>query len=462
MLLRTQRLLLVALALACAPSAARAESRPSAEPEPAVYLPMVGGPQQPRSYYVDCTAGNDGNSGLGQSQAWRSLAAANRARLSPGDRLLLKRGCTWEGPLNLSWRGTESQPITVDAYGSGYRPIIQNAQYNVVIGGSHLVVQNLATRGRAEGTDPNCQNQPKGWAIGFRFELGSSYNTLRDSEASGHTHGVKVTRGSHHNRIVGNVFADNTLMFILDGSNTNNDAGANGIVLEGDDNVVAHNQIFGHDACSFDYVRDGSAIEVVGGQRNTVHHNVVSNNNTFVELGDSRASDNTFAYNLVTAAVPRAQFLVTEGASGGRGPIYGTRAYNNTVYLTDPTSTGINCDGGCTGEVLRLKNNIIWSEGKIGYIDQRSDEGHNIFWRSDGQPQLFFPTPGDMAGSSKIADPRFVKGSVGGGDFRLQAGSPAIDAGVSDPLGAGYEADLGGTGLYQGAALDIGAYEYRP
>jgi hypothetical protein len=284
-------------------AAPRALPNPLAAAFPA-YLPAVINPPAPKSYYVDCIAGDDGNSGTAATAAWKSLGKAGKADLLPGERLLLKRGCVWAGPLYLSWNGTGSQPIVIDAYGSGYLPIIQNAQYNVVVRGTNMLIQNLYARGQPQSYDPNCQNQAKGWEIGFRFEPGAAYNTLRYSQATGLTHGVKVVAGAHHLTIVNNVFANNTLMYILDGSNHNNDAGANGIVLEGDDNEIAYNQIFGHDACSFDYGRDGSAIEVYGGQRNKIHHNIAWNNNTFTELGTSRSADNTFAYNLVTAGTP--------------------------------------------------------------------------------------------------------------------------------------------------------------
>ena len=199
-----------------------------------------------------------------------------------------------------------------------------------------------------------------------------------------------------------------------------------------------------------------------GGQRNNIHHNIAWNNNAFIELGQSSSADNTIAYNLVMAAIPYAMFLVTEGAEGNRGPIMRTKVHNNTVYLSDPSSIGINCDGGCTGDILTLKNNIIWSEGRIGYIDRQSDEGHNVYWKANGAPAIFFPNPGDFSPTSKIADPHFVKPSVGAGNFRLKPVSPAIDAGKIDPIHNEYATDLGETKIFQGTSVDIGAYEHQP
>ncbi|HJZ47165.1 MAG TPA: choice-of-anchor Q domain-containing protein [Roseiflexaceae bacterium] len=454
--------ILLALIGAADPLGAARRMATTLQADGALFVPLIVSPVPGTNYFVDCTGGNDANSGRATTAAWKSLEKARTAPLTPGDRLYFKRGCTWTGPLYLDWNGGTNRPIVIDAYGSGYLPIIQNAQYNVIVRGTNLLIQNLAARGTPQSYDPGCQNQPKGWQLGFRFEPGASYNTLRYSQATGLTHGVKITSGAHHITIVNNVFAGNNLMYILDASNTNNDAGANGIVVEGDDNEIAYNQISGSDACSFDYGRDGSAVEVYGGQRNRVHHNTATNNNTFTELGVSRSADNTFAYNLVMSSTPKANFLITEGASGGRGPVLRTKAYNNTVYLTDPSSIAINCDGGCATNILTLKNNIVWSEGKIGYTDRPCDEGYNLFWRTDGKPGIFFPTPSNMSSTSHIANPQFVKPSVGGGDFRLMAASPARDVGTALSVQSGFGIDLAGVTVPQGAGVDIGAYEYKP
>jgi hypothetical protein len=58
-------------------------------------------------------------------------------------------------------------------------------------------------------------------------------------------------------------------------------------------------------------------------------------------------------------------------------------------------------------------------------------------------------------------DPLFVNGTVGASeDFHLQSGSPAIDAGVSDPLNG--TTDLDGAPRVRGGGIDLGAYETTP
>ncbi len=60
-----------------------------------------------------------------------------------------------------------------------------------------------------------------------------------------------------------------------------------------------------------------------------------------------------------------------------------------------------------------------------------------------------------------MGDPGFVNAAAG--DFHLGAGSPLIDAGDPAGLGSGESAtDLAGAPRIQGAAHDVGAYEFQP
>ena len=68
-----------------------------------------------------------------------------------------------------------------------------------------------------------------------------------------------------------------------------NDSGAFGVLLNGDDNLVVGNVIVDSYARSEDYGTDGAAVEVYNGDRNRVARNVSRDNETFVELGARRA-----------------------------------------------------------------------------------------------------------------------------------------------------------------------------
>lgn len=405
----------------------------------------------PRTYHVDCWGGSDANAGTATSAAWRSLSKANAATLAPGDSLLLRRGCTWTGPLKVKWVGTALQPIRIGAYGSGDLPRIQNHYDNVDITGSHLIIENLFARADAPAYDSGCQNARAGWRVGFRFRSGAAYNTLRYSRADDLYIGAFLNSGSHHNRVLYNKFSNNNMKSWDPAS----DAGAAAIEIAGDDNEIAYNAISGSDVCSRWFGgRDGSAISVYGGQRNSIHHNDAWQNNNFLELGHSRTLDTTVAYNKVGSTLKIATFLVTRGPNDDYGPVARTRAYNNTAYLTGASAFAIVCGGGCGPGILTFKNNIVWSEDRIGYADQAFDESNNIYWKSNGAPKIYFP----ITSSSRRVDPRFV--DVTRWDFRLTAPSPAVDAGTMESVYRGFTLDFGGGAVPRGLGVDIGMDEY--
>ncbi len=406
----------------------------------------------PRTYYVDCSGGNDAYAGTATTTAWRSLVKANGATLAPGDSLLLRRGCTWTGPLKVKWVGTVIQPIRIGAYGSGELPKIQNHYDNVDITGSHLIIENLFARADAPTYDSGCQNARAGWRVGFRFRSGAAYNTLRYSRADDLYAGAFLSSGSHHNRVMYNRFSNNNMK----SADVASDAGAIGIDIAGDDNEIAYNAISGSDACSRWFGgRDGSAISIFGGQRNSIHHNDAWENNNFIEFGHSRSSDTIVAYNKVGSTLKIATFLVTRGASDYYGPVARTRAYNNTAYLTGSSAYAIQCGGGCGPGILTFKNNVVWSEDRIGYADAAFDESNNIYWKSNGAPKIYFP----ISSTSRRANPSFV--NVRTWDFRLAAGSPGIDAGTIESVNRGFTRDFGGDAVPLGAGVDIGMDEYR-
>ena len=413
-------------------------------------LGAVASPASAQTYYVDCSAGSDLSAGTSKTLAWQSVARASSAALVPGDQLLLRRGCTWQGPLEARWSGTAVAPITIDAYGHGKLPLIENAPNEVLLAGSYLTVSNVDAHTDPPAFDPTCDNRPIGIRMGFRIPSGASHDTLIGVHASGLFAGVYVERGASHNRILQSTFSDNN----MGDPNLASDAGAVGVVLLGDDNEVAYNVLSGSVMCSTFYGHDGTAVEVYGGQRNSIHHNVARQDNTFVELGNPRSQDNDIAYNLVTSTLKGSSGLVTRGAMDRYGPVFRTRFYNNTLYLTGKRAYAIECYLGCDTTILSIRDNIIWANWLTAFIDAGADEGHNIFWKTGGTPRVDFP----FSPTSLLADPMFVDPQHR--DFRLLPGSPAIDSGDGAAGAAGFGTDLAGTLVPQGGAPDIGAYEW--
>ncbi|OMD86814.1 MULTISPECIES: S-layer homology domain-containing protein [Paenibacillus] len=75
-------------------------------------------------YYVDSFAGSDNNDGKTPETAWKTFSVVNQTTFEAGDRILLKKGGIWNEQLYPKGSGTDEEPITISAYGSGSKPII--------------------------------------------------------------------------------------------------------------------------------------------------------------------------------------------------------------------------------------------------------------------------------------------------------------------------------------------------
>jgi len=405
-------------------------SEPGTSAAPPDSLPGTG-----PNYYVDDVNGNDGSSGTSETTAWRSLDRAGSFTLSPGARLLFRRGGVWAGTLKIEESGAGGLPVVIASYGSGPLPVIQGANDCIALFGSGVVITQVQAQ--------DC------WS-GVRIPAGASFNRLEGNVFAGNVAGVLVSDGASDNVIAGNTFQNNNKMSVNTPGGYD-DSGAFGVLLNGDRNDVAHNFISGSVSPSFDYGLDGAAVEVYGGQGNNIHHNVAVDNHAFSELGDPRSRDNTFAYNLVLSSLPESTFLVTRGGQDGHGPVANTRLLNNTVVMTGAGSQGFVCHGGCDSGVLMMRNNIIQAALKAGYADGAFDEDYNFY---AGGITQFSLGPHSGTGNPGFSNPA-------AGDFHLAAGSPAVDSGVD----AGYTADLEGRnvpgdGNADGIAVaDRGAFE---
>jgi len=75
------------------------------------------------TYYVACDSGNDSNGGLSELTAWNSASKVSKFNFQNGDRILFKRGCTWE---DVSIKITRS--LSFGAYGDvGSAPQLMGA-----------------------------------------------------------------------------------------------------------------------------------------------------------------------------------------------------------------------------------------------------------------------------------------------------------------------------------------------
>ena len=85
---------------------------------------VLGIPGASTVYFIDAQSGDDGNSGLAESEAWQSLEKVNGTEFGPGDRILFKAGDSWNGMLWPKGSGSIDSPIVIDQYGTGNKPLI--------------------------------------------------------------------------------------------------------------------------------------------------------------------------------------------------------------------------------------------------------------------------------------------------------------------------------------------------
>ncbi|MFZ4549831.1 MAG: fibronectin type III domain-containing protein, partial [Bacteroidales bacterium] len=79
---------------------------------------------EPVEYYIDAINGNDGNNGLAPSTAWKTLAKVNATTFGPSNKILFKAGGVWVGRLYPKGSGISGNPIIIDMYGTGNKPLI--------------------------------------------------------------------------------------------------------------------------------------------------------------------------------------------------------------------------------------------------------------------------------------------------------------------------------------------------
>ena len=116
---------------------------------PPVVIPSPGTPAaaktdrvEPRIFHISSSTGNDewtGEAGSpnGNAGPWKTFARA-AVEYIPGDKILLKRGDTWNEELRPKGNGNAGKPITIGAYGEGPPPVIDRQDFRKDLTGIRL------------------------------------------------------------------------------------------------------------------------------------------------------------------------------------------------------------------------------------------------------------------------------------------------------------------------------------
>jgi parallel beta-helix repeat protein len=213
------------------------------------------------------------------------------------------------------------------------------------------------------------------------------------------------------------------------------------------------------------YSSSGGGITLFAAGTPTIQNNIVSNNSAYSQGGGF------YIVNQSDAAI--VQNLITANTAGTGGGVYwmvpsGTRGpylINNTIYA-NPSSqgSGIFADG-FDSQAQIVNNIIVAATGQTAVMCGSFDSTVPVFHTNDVFSSSGVPYGGLCASQTGLngdisADPLFV--SPDAGNFHLQRGSPAIDAGTAggtpqtDFDGVTRPLDGNGDGV---SVIDMGIYE---
>ena len=132
------------------------------------------------AYYVDSVNGSDSNNGTSMSTPWKSLSKVNSTTFGAGDKIYLKAGSVWNSTfLYPKGSGANGNPIIIDMYGSGNKPIINCNGTNFA--GVYLENQQYIEINNLEVTNDNDStygNNNTSFYLGIGFRINRNSNTF--------------------------------------------------------------------------------------------------------------------------------------------------------------------------------------------------------------------------------------------------------------------------------------------
>ena len=415
-----------------------------------------GGP----TFYVDSAATGTGD-GSSKTDAWTTLGAITG--LAPGDTVLLKRGTSYAESLAPSASGSETSPITYDAYGVGDKPVVQPLSSGGVTASTtkydFLTFKNIDADGSLSSGNngfvigKGCTN----WVIDSCVMRNWNQNGVQISDTGGAiASGITIKNCAiHDNTLVGIYVArENNGITITKNTIYANGVGQSGNVgglhivddtgsnrpddLTVTDNVIYENKFGAYlDTLGTGAVisgntfhsntNDGMVLEWTTGA--SVHNNLSYNNDihgfAIIRLNKSCNIDNNTSYGNGQGGSSGADFSINVASptAGGvtdnnfRNNIAAGGAFNQWVVTGGYDNDQTNGDGNV------FENNLIFGSILLTGVTRTVTEFESI-------------TNGLEAGtaSGNISDnPLFVSPETD--DFRLFSNSPAVNAGADVGLG---------------------------
>ena len=398
---------------------------------------------------------------------WKEISQVNNVlpSLKPGDTVFFKRGQLFRGNINISAAGTESNPIVFTSYGLGPIPemISTGAPFFLLRGARNIKIDGFKM------IDPSISDSlhiilAK---IPYAIILKNAPNCfIKNCDISKVGIGISVEAGSDQTTIENNFIHDlrmvrNTPVAM----NSNDDYGANPMVIGSSKNTIKNNRFEECWARSYDYGFDGGAVELFGTSvnDNKVFYNTAINCNGFLEIGsqgNGSAWNNVIAYNKI---INCGAIGVLQNAGSFKIDIRNLQYYNNTVIETikqHSRSTSLFWMAGTgTPGMVTVRNNLFWLSSGVNFVNSRFISGqmihsNNIYRMSSGS--LGYPLNNTEQFSTTAEHFTNTSGKPANWNLELLPLSTAINAG----------ADLGFNQDFRGKSIlntpDIGALEYHP
>jgi len=190
------------------------------------------------------------------------------------------------------------------------------------------------------------------------------------------------------------------------------DYGANGVTLTGNDNLVAHSFFSGNWAESYDYGFSGGAIEMFGSSsRNKIIYNTMIDCNGIMEIGSSKggmAEDNLLANNLFinNGALTYVNIAGTFAIEASN-----VQYFNNTVIdignrYKDKALFMLNGKPEAN-TVFNIRNNVFYLTSGIAIVREETDlskyvHDNNLYELKGGSKLNFTPSSREVISTQPI------------------------------------------------------------